>query len=409
MGNQAVINQLNKRLNTLFDTDGEVYKILVSGGSSNDNPDTLPDSFADLNQGAIANLIQYNRNLTDSMLDQTDLNQAEGDLLDYLGSYLYNIFRDYEENESGDYALEEDDVYRARIKERLFGEKESPISILRSVSDDQAEGFPSFFYKEGEEEKINSNGYPFIKEGEDVLALSAFADQSYAGVYQQLEVEDEQVFPAICGGGDFDGIERFYFRVYMMLEKPQILKDYEEALQNYENGIISEEPEKTEAITKKEEQYAEKQLKIADKINYMKAAGVDFQVFFLEEDLYGRNSYSLDVELSKSFSSEEPYSLDLTFSALSDLGTSLEKYVFTFLKEEESEITTLTIPVLTEDQTLTLDQDNLVLEDNLSLFSEAPSFSVASVSEETEAFMLNFTLNQVEDEESLIISAKVIF
>lgn len=224
------VDLLNKRTKARFDITDDGYKILMAGYNSGY---TLPGSGTvqpnDLNLGAVANITEYGRLLADWLIEQMSLDTAYGTNLDYLGQQIYNTYR--ENNES-------DDTYRERIKDVIFGSKETKWIILDKITQYNNSGSPT---------------YPFMSEFEEVLDLQAYADYSYCDQYKRYysPPSPEEVFPAYSELEGVDGIPRFFFKVYML---------------QVNSG--------------------DKQT-VMDTIDRLKIAGVGYQVLFLDEDIYG--------------------------------------------------------------------------------------------------------------------------
>lgn len=223
---ENAVDLLNQRLTALFDTENIDYKILVGGKNSSYTLPLANDKPSDLDLGLMANYLEYNRLFAQSVLNQMDLQTAEGEGLDYLGSYFYGIWR-----ENG----ESDTSYRNRILIELFGQKETKISILSAIQPYNGSGSPT---------------YPMIIEGEPINQLGMFADYSYADVFKRI-TSPTDIFPAITNPYGTGGTPRFYFKVFMLDVLPA----------NYQ--------------------------KVFDAVNKRTVAGVHFQIAFLDESIYG--------------------------------------------------------------------------------------------------------------------------
>ncbi len=291
----------------------------------------------DQNLGAVAGNVEYNRNLTKFLLTQMDINQAVGENLDYLGSYFYKIYRELGE---------EDKEFRERIKKKIFGKKETPKAILESLFLFQDNFAPPYFYMENGKQKINKKGYPFIKEGLGIQELCSFSDYSYSS-YDKVIESSETVYPSICGSGDFNGIERFHFRVYFLMPEPSM--------------------DATEVETKS---YYEKKREIIQTVNEMKAFGISFQVFFLNEDIYqNRTSFNL----SSSISFPDSFSKNVNIS-WNGTNVDISSFIIKIERASTSEVGEINISLTNgsfsnEDITVTdtiglLDPLSIVLEDS---------------------------------------------
>lgn len=229
MSDNAVI-LLRKKLEQIFtDTENLDFKRLIAGKNETYTLPLANDKPNDLDLGAMANLVEYNRLLADWLIEQMNITTAVGDRLDYLGSFIYNIFR-----ENG----ESDATYRTRIKEIVFGIKETKWSILADVDSYNGSGSPT---------------YPFIKEFDELQELQAYSDYTYTEQYRRWNSSTwpEEVLPAYAGGQSETGVDRFFFALYML-------------------DVAS----------------SDKQI-VYDLVNKAHVAGVEFTIYFLTEDIYG--------------------------------------------------------------------------------------------------------------------------
>ena len=168
-------DKLNKYLKALIDVTDDLYKSIVS------DPDGTPESTivnpVDLNYGCVADLLEWNRMLTKSLVRQLYFDQAEGKFLDLISHTHFGLIR-----ASG----ETDSQYKSRVKDIILGHKISPASII--------------YLTRG----YSSPGEPQLIEGEQD---SAFADCSFTECYTSFQVASSSsnsyqvgwwVFPAIA-------------------------------------------------------------------------------------------------------------------------------------------------------------------------------------------------------------------
>jgi len=118
------MGNITKKFNSylpFFDHNDIVYKSVFC------DKDGIPNNTIkkpiDLNLGAIASLLEYNRLLTIQLIDQVYLNKAKEKYLDKFGLF-FDIKRI--KNES-------DNEYYLRIKNYIFSHKVSPASIIDAV------------------------------------------------------------------------------------------------------------------------------------------------------------------------------------------------------------------------------------------------------------------------------------
>lgn len=224
---ENAVDLLNERLSQFFDTNNSDYQIFVAGKNHDYTLPLATGKPTDLDLGLMACYLEYNRLFYQSVLDQMDIQKAEGEGLDYLGNYIYGIWR-----ENG----ETDAAYRTKIFVKIFGKKETKVSIQLAITPYNGSGSPL---------------YPFILEGESLNDLGMFADYSYTDIFQRFYSPPADVFPAITNPYGTSGTPRFYFKVFMLDVLPA----------NYQ--------------------------KVFDEINARVVAGVHFQVVFLSQSIYG--------------------------------------------------------------------------------------------------------------------------
>lgn len=224
------VGLFRKLTQELFNTENLDYKRLIAGLNETYTLPLANEKPNDIDIGALANLTEYNRLLATWLLDQMDITTAVGDRLDYLGSFIYNIYR-----ENG----ESDATYRTRIRETIFGVKETKWAILDDVDPYNGSGSPT---------------YPFIKEFDDLQELQAYSDYTYTEQYRRWNSSTfpEEVLPAYAGGQSVTGVDRFFFALYML-------------------DVTSDDDKKI----------------VYDLVDKASVAGVEFTIYFLTEDIYG--------------------------------------------------------------------------------------------------------------------------
>ncbi len=167
----TVAKLLNKYLASIYDTDHEVYKSLVA------DVDGVPAGAilkpTDFNNGAIAGMLEWERQLALSLLAQFNLLTAEGDFLELMVHKHIGIVR---------FEGETDVDYAQRVQDYIIAQKVSPATIIF---------YTRPFSTPGEPELLDAS--------EDV----AFADLSFSDVYTLFQNEaagpefDYWVFPAL--------------------------------------------------------------------------------------------------------------------------------------------------------------------------------------------------------------------
>lgn len=170
MGNIAKV--VNKYLRALYDIEHEIYKSVISDENGIASPTV--NNPMDYNIGAIAGVLEWNRNLTLSLINQLFLNQATGKFLNLQAHDQIGIVRYYGES---------DVDYAKRVADFIIAPKISPASIiyyLRPYSEDE----------------------PIILEGRQD---SMFADVSFSDNITEFQIEtpgqyfEHWVSPAIAG------------------------------------------------------------------------------------------------------------------------------------------------------------------------------------------------------------------
>lgn len=167
----TVAETLNKHLGQVLDTDNALYKSLISDPEG--TPAGTVNNPTDYNIGVLAGMLEWNRDLTKTLVKQLDLTQATGKYLDFIAHDHLGIFR---------HASESDTDFVTRIQDYIVGAKVSPGAIIYHM-------------------RKFSSTEPQILEGEQD---GAFADVSFSDVYQGFRdvVDNLFVFPALTVGSD---------------------------------------------------------------------------------------------------------------------------------------------------------------------------------------------------------------
>ncbi len=169
----TIAEQLDDMLMAIVDPEDEIYKSLISDKEG--TPESDPVNPVDLNIGATAGILEWNRRIAKSLLTQLFFDQSEGMFLDLIAHKYIGMPRG---------GGESDTEYRNRIMDVILGHKVSPASII--------------FYS-----RPYSSKEPIIYEGSQG---AAYAGLSYAGVYDEMLIEHSEkpqmigqwVFPAMA-------------------------------------------------------------------------------------------------------------------------------------------------------------------------------------------------------------------
>lgn len=162
-----VTEQINEYLKALYDLDDPVYKSVYADRDGTPNP-TINDP-NDFNLGAVANVLEWNRQLGLCLVDQIFINKASTKYLREILEKNIGIIR---------YPGESDADYLARAQNFIIGRKVSKAAIIFSM-------------------RQYSSTEPVIQEGNfDV----AYADVSYSDVYSSFQLVSpttDWVLPAL--------------------------------------------------------------------------------------------------------------------------------------------------------------------------------------------------------------------
>ncbi len=127
----TIADKLNRELREIFDTGDDIYKALVA------DPDGTPEvtivNPADYNIGAMANLLEYNRELSKCLIDQLDFNLQTGIYLTLTVHELLGEFR---------YEGETDAQMVARIQGYILDYKVSRTAIILGTTKFSTPGTP---------------------------------------------------------------------------------------------------------------------------------------------------------------------------------------------------------------------------------------------------------------------------
>lgn len=152
----TLADQLNEWLGQIYDVTDDIYKSLIS------NPKGIPEAIivdpADINQGALANLAEYYRQLSNNLVDNMDYNNASGFILDIFNNKAFQIPR---------IESETDVNHKDRVKDFIIGKKYSSGAIIYAM-------------------RQFSSVEPVIQPGD---TTQAFADHTYADRYSSFVLD----------------------------------------------------------------------------------------------------------------------------------------------------------------------------------------------------------------------------
>lgn len=158
----TVAKSLNKYLKAIYDTDDPIYRSLIS------NVDGVPagtiNTPQDFNAGAVANILEYTRQLSLCLIDQLFLNRATGKFLTLMTHEIIGIVR-FEGESNVDFV--------ERVQNYIIATKVSRASII--------------FYTR----PFSSPGEPQLLDGVDD---AAFADVSYSDNIEMFQQGDVPPF-----------------------------------------------------------------------------------------------------------------------------------------------------------------------------------------------------------------------
>jgi len=163
----TIIEKLNKYLQT-WKPFNDLYNALV--GDDSKTPLATIDNINDENTGAIANPLMWLSDMDEFLIEQINVNTAQGEWLTNLKRY-YGVIRDIGES---------DDSYRIRLKKILFHLKETTVNIEQILSDlaDDVEVIDGI--EDGMFDDISFDGYyvqdNYYNDGVDNIKISAALD-----------------------------------------------------------------------------------------------------------------------------------------------------------------------------------------------------------------------------------------
>lgn len=163
----ATVAQLfDQYLKGVADVSDPIYRAIWA--RSEVVPPVNPTGPNDLDIGAVSNIFEWTRKLSRSLIDQLNLQNAEGVFLEFLAWEVMGIPR---------YKGETDDDWRRRIGEFLLNPKKSKAAIILIMR------------------QFSPGGEPLVLSAE---TDSAFADVTYSDFYETVELD--------MPGTVFDGI-----------------------------------------------------------------------------------------------------------------------------------------------------------------------------------------------------------
>jgi hypothetical protein len=164
-----ITDRINNNLSALFDSENQIYKVLIS-----DSDGTIPETInkpSDIDIGMIASQKEYLRRLALYLVRQMYLDQAETVILEYILNNFFDSLRLTDET---------DQQWINRVLATVFNHKVSRATIIFAL-------------------RPFSSQEPEIT---NVIEDAAFADFSYADVYVRDTVEFEggtvYVLPAVA-------------------------------------------------------------------------------------------------------------------------------------------------------------------------------------------------------------------
>jgi hypothetical protein len=178
---------INEKLEGIYDTGDVTYRAIVSdvdgiSGAIIQNP-------ADINRGALHDLIEYYRIASSSWISQMDYNNASGRYLEHFNNQLFKLPRLVGETEA---------QQKERVKYYVIGPKIGRAAIINAM-------------------RQFSSSEPRIEDGGLDIA---FADVSYADNYTSFQLDmpgdnsdGHYVYPAITSQGADSGV--FFFTIFL--------------------------------------------------------------------------------------------------------------------------------------------------------------------------------------------------
>jgi len=176
----------------IINSGGETFKALFG----DDRPELTPSGpyaqINDMNSGAIANALEYERRTGRYTVTQLFLSEAKGSFLDYMGNSWFNTPRPI--------GLA-DEEYRQYIIDKAIGGKESGASLKNILTKYSVEEV--IIYESG------------------TAKTSMVVNYSYVGYtkYTHDTVTGAVITPAILGAGELSGKQDFFFTVKIQPQK----------------------------------------------------------------------------------------------------------------------------------------------------------------------------------------------
>jgi hypothetical protein len=129
-----IADQVSKYLESILNVEDNLFKILLADTESNYDPIILtPNNY---NIGMLSNFLEWNRQLTISLLKQIVITSATGKFIDFILHKHCDIVR--LENES-------DEDYKTRASNYIIAPKISPASIIHYTKKFSRPGIPKIF------------------------------------------------------------------------------------------------------------------------------------------------------------------------------------------------------------------------------------------------------------------------
>lgn len=177
-----ITERVNQFLSAIFDLNDPIYKSLIANFEGISSTKILTP--ADFNEGAMSDLLEYNRELTAGLLKQIYFDQSHGSFLNMIINNHIGISRGNGES---------DDEYKKRTTDCLFSPKISPAAIKFLLRD------------------YSTPNPPEIVEGEGVFCYS---DSSYSDVYKKFKARGETY---LTGSWVYSAITHYNVTAYLII------------------------------------------------------------------------------------------------------------------------------------------------------------------------------------------------
>lgn len=123
--NMRAITELVKNLKIFNQEAGEFLNLI--GDAEKDYPQLSGEiKISDFDNGAIANVLEYEMNLAEYLIDQLKLNNASGDFMDFIVEKYYDKMREPSETDASLYQ---------RVYDAVFADKVSPLAIKNAIDE----------------------------------------------------------------------------------------------------------------------------------------------------------------------------------------------------------------------------------------------------------------------------------